>query len=127
MKQNRWGVGLALLNIVLAFALLSRTGSAANETSEDQPLDVIRGTALELTDAAGVVRAQINVQEDGAVVFRMRDEKGQIRIKIGADDESSGILLLDEQIEPRVQILGKTGGGSLKLIGENRTERLLEP
>jgi len=36
--------------------------------------EVLRGSALELVDAKGIVRAPINVETQGDVVLRLRDE-----------------------------------------------------
>jgi hypothetical protein len=51
------------------------------------------------------VRGQFFVEESGEAVFRMRDEKGQIRVKLGASERGSGFILMDDRTEPGVQML----------------------
>jgi hypothetical protein len=74
---------------------------------------VVRAKAFVLVDKHGVVRAQLNVETGGQVVFRLRDERGQIRAKFGADESGSGLLLLDEDTEPGVHILAQRSGTSI--------------
>lgn len=75
---------------------------------------VLRAQAIELVDTSGRVRAQLNVQ-NGQVVFRLRDADGTVRVKLGADEAGSGLLLLDEATEPGVQLLATRNGTSLAL------------
>jgi hypothetical protein len=76
---------------------------------------VVRAEAIELVDGSGRVRAQLNVSPDGEVVFRLRDENGTIRAKLGADERGSGLLLLDNKTEPGVHVLATRARTSLTL------------
>jgi len=99
---NRLGVGLGVANLVLlAFLLLE--GSVGNAAPEAQP--VVRAELIELVDGAGLVRAQIRTEEDGTVVFRLRDAEGNVRVKLAADEMGSGLLLADETTGVGVHIL----------------------
>jgi hypothetical protein len=105
MKLSRLPlIGLTLVNVACAAAVVTGVSTnraqAAPETS-----DTIRTQRIELVDAAGQVRGQFFVEESGEAVFRMRDENGQIRVKLGASGRGSGFILMDDQTEPAVQML----------------------
>ena len=86
---------------------------------------VLRAQAIELVDTRGRVRAQLNVS-GGQVVFRLRDAAGTVRVKLGADEAGSGLLMLDEATEPGLHLLATRNGTSLALQrGEQR--RVLTP
>jgi hypothetical protein len=87
---------------------------------------VIRAQAIELVDSKGQVRAQLNVESSGEAVFRMRDAGGTIRVKIGADADGSGLLLLDESTEPAVHMLAKRSGTSVT-IKRGAQQQVLQP
>ena len=97
-------IGLTLINVAAAsvvIAGLSTNGALA----APEPGDTVRAQRIELVDRSGQVRAQFLVEESGEAVFRMRDEKGQIRVKLGASAKGSGFILMDDQTEPGVQML----------------------
>jgi hypothetical protein len=89
---------ICLLSLV-AIPLLSRPAGAKRVRS------VLRARAIELVDGRRQVRAEIKVERGGEVVFRLRDEDGAIRVKLGGGREGSGLLLLNEATEPGVQAL----------------------
>jgi hypothetical protein len=72
------------------------------------------------------VRAQLNVAPDGEVVFRLRDERGTIRAKFGADEDGSGLLLLDAATDPGLHVLATRARTSLTLQRGAR-RRVLRP
>jgi hypothetical protein len=76
---------------------------------------VLRARTIELVDARRQVRAQIKVERSGEVVFRLRDQAGAIRVKLGAGRDGSGLLLLNERTEPGVQALAGAKQTSLTL------------
>jgi hypothetical protein len=67
--------------------------------------DVVRARAIELVDGRGRVRAQLNLESSGEVVLRLRDSAGTIRVKLGASEDGSGLLLANEATEPGVHIV----------------------
>jgi hypothetical protein len=89
---------ICLLSLV-AIPLLSRPAGAKRVPS------VLRARTIELVDDRRRVRAEIKLERSGEVVFRLRDEDGAIRVKLGAGREGSGLLLLNEATEPGVQAL----------------------
>jgi hypothetical protein len=105
-------VALMSLNVVLLLGmlLLERSAAVAQAVSS-----VLRARAIELVDDSGRVRAQLDVESGGEVVFRLRDASGTIRVKIGASEEGSGLVLLDESTEPGIHMLATRAGTSLSL------------
>jgi hypothetical protein len=109
-KSERVVVLFTTVNMLLFVANLShlRPVLAQGETS------VLRGRGLELTDAAGRVRAQFKVEPNGEAVFRIRDASGDIRVKLSGGDDGSGLVLLDETTQPAVHIVARRTAGQAK-------------
>ena len=111
MRIGRLAAALATLCLLslLALPVLSRPAGAKRVAS------VLRARTIELVDARRQVRAQIKVERSGEVVFRLRDQTGAIRVKLGAGREGSGLLLLNERTEPGLQALAGAKQTSLTL------------
>jgi hypothetical protein len=101
MQQHRLVVGLIGVNLLLVLLVAAQAGP--NGT----PQDVLRGRALELIDERGQVRATLDVDETGEVLLRLRDRNGAIRVKLGAAEHGSGLLMVDDAAEPAVQIIAR--------------------
>lgn len=101
MHARRFAVAMACVGTVLVVSSPFQDSPAVAQT---QP-DVIRARAIELVDGRGRVRAQLNVESSGEVVLRLRDSTGTIRVKLGASDDGSGLLLANEATEPGVHLL----------------------
>ncbi len=100
MRLAALALPLTLANLALLGVLAVGQAHAAPEVAP-----VVRAQLIELVDKGGQVRAQLKSEDDGEVVLRLRDPKGQIRVKIGAGAHGSGLLLIDERTEPGVQML----------------------
>jgi hypothetical protein len=87
---------------------------------------VLRAESIELVDGSGRVRAQLDVSPDGEVVFRLRDAKGTIRVKLAASEAGSGLLLANERTEPGVHILAQRTQTSV-LLQRGAKRRVLRP
>jgi hypothetical protein len=107
MKNSLNSVLLVLIVVVLLFMAASPQGDS---------FDKITVKEFELVDAAGKQRASIKVEEGNEVVFRLRDQKGEIRLKLGAGENGSGIVMLDENTEPGVHMLAKKTGSSITVM-----------
>jgi hypothetical protein len=103
------------------------SGVQAQEAAAGKVTDVVRTRMLELVDTSGQVRANLKVEPGGEVVFRLRDAKGTIRVKLGAGDDGSGLLLLDDQTEPGVQMLVKKTGTTVTLAEKGKQKRVITP
>ena len=97
-------IGLTLVNVAAAAVVI--TGLSINRAqAAPGPSTPLRAERLELVDKTGQVRGQFFVEESGEAAFRMRDQQGQIRVKLGASGKGSGFILMDDQTEPAVQML----------------------
>lgn len=123
MKTQLLAIGLTVINLVLLISLLTQ----ARPIAAKEVAPVIRAQAIELVDTQGQIRAQINTEASGEVVFRLRDASGNIRVKLGAAEDGSGLLLLDETTEPGAQMLVKPTGATLTLTGQDGQQRLIKP
>jgi hypothetical protein len=119
MKTERVIVLLTIVNLLLFIGHMAHLPPALAQAKTS----VLRGSGLELTDAAGRVRAQFDVEPSGEAVFRIRDASGDIRVKLGGGDDGSGLVLLDETTEPAVHIVARRTGSrgkqatSINLMG----------
>jgi hypothetical protein len=107
MSSYRFVSALSLLNLGLLATLLlggdiTRAAPAAQK--------VLRAELIELVDAKGTMRAQLKTEQDGTVILRLRDEDGQIRVKLAADKRGSSLFLADDTTEVGVHILSGVSG-----------------
>lgn len=118
MQIQRLAVALTgtAIALVLGGFLYERSASAQPAAS------VVRAQAIELVDARGRVRAQLNVESSGEVVFRLRDSTGTIRVKLGASEDGSGLLLANEATEPGVHILANRRATSVTVKRGERSQ-----
>jgi hypothetical protein len=61
------------------------------------------------------------------VVFRLLDQRGTIRVKLGADTDGSGLLLANDATEPGVHMLATAKGSSVRVANKDGRERLITP
>ena len=129
MKMQRFATALTMINLVLLL-LIARAGN----TTTQEVTPTLRGRALELVDDRGQIRSRLNVESSGEVVLRLLDQNGTIRVKLGAGDGGSGLLLADEETEPGVHIIARRAGTSerptttsITLRGAEGQERVITP
>ena len=91
----------------------------------NQSFDKISVKEFELVDEKGTQRASIKVEEGGEVVLRLFDQEHTIRVKIGANSEGSGLVLLNSDTNPAVHILSKKDGGKVNLSDATGKKRAL--
>jgi hypothetical protein len=124
MNTNRLAVALTVINLILLIVVIAQSRRIANQTIPD----VLRVRAFELVDENGRVRAQLNIDEtNGEVIFRLRDEKETIRVKLGASAEGSGLLLINDLTEPGVHLLAKQDDTSLTLTDQSGAKQVIKP
>ena len=124
MNINRLAVALTVINLILLIVLMAQSRMTANQTIPE----VLRVRAFELVDENGRVRAQLNIDEtSGEVIFRLRDQKESIRVKLGASEEGSGLLLINDLTEPGVHLLARQDDTSLTLTDQSGAEQVIEP
>ena len=118
MRVRRLAIVLTGTSILIAAGALIYDRSAAAQPTAN----VLRAQAIELVDARGRVRAQLNVEATGEVVFRLRDSTGTIRVKLGASEDGSGLLLANEATEPGVHILANRRATSVTVKRGERSQ-----
>jgi hypothetical protein len=123
MVTRRLLVGITALNTLLAGLHFMPAGRAA----DDAVPELLRARVIELVDGQGRVRAQLKVEDGGEAVFRLRDAKGEVRVKLGASEEGSGLVLLDGATEPGIHMLAKRAEPSLTLTGKAGQRRVITP
>jgi hypothetical protein len=124
MKTQRLAVALAAINLVLLALLLFRGESVAAQ----DVAPVLRAERFELVDERGKVRASIRAEsEPDATVLRLMDENGTIRVKLAADANGSGLVLLDDRTELGVQIGARDTGSFVKLVDWEGREQVVKP
>lgn len=111
------------LNLVFFLATLVHQGSASGQG----PAPLLRGRALELVDERGQVRARLNVESDGRWSFGSSMTGAPLRVKLGANEEGSGLLLANDATEPGIHLLAKAAGSSMKVANKDGRERLIIP
>ena len=116
MKTNLTMTALIAMNLALMVALMTQS-QRVNAQSDATP-EVLRAQAWELVDKSGQVRAQMNINKSD-VSFRLRGADGSIRVKLGASEDGSGLLLLDDTTESALQMLTGEAGTSIKVQGED--------
>lgn len=114
---------LSALNLAILAGATIQTRTAGAQGGEG----VLRGTALELVDQRGKTRARLDVEPGGEVVFRLLDQQGTIRVKLGAGKDGSGLLLANDATEPGVHILAKAAGSSVRVVNKDGRERVIAP
>jgi hypothetical protein len=132
--RERLMVLLTVVNVaVLAFTLAERRPVEARSDA----LPVLRGSALEIVDTQGRVRASIGVlpAEKSAngqglpetVLLRLMTERGRPAIKISTSEEGSGFMAAGPTgtSQTYVTVGSKGNTASLRLRNENTAERVL--
>jgi len=121
MRAQRLTIGLTILNLLLVISVVAAsslrlpgaaTAATPQRVSREAPTEVpvLRARALEIVDERGRIRSRVNVEADGEVVLRLIDRNGAIRVKLGAGEGGSGLMLADEATEPAVHIIARRTG-----------------
>lgn len=128
MKWQRLAILVTVVNLALLLVAMTQSRTSGADGS------ILRGRMFELVDEAGKVRSSLKVETDGTVVFRLMDQDGTIRVKLGADRNGSGLVLLDETTEPGIHLLARRaeipdrpGTTRITLTGPDGTKRELVP
>lgn len=131
MKTQRLALVLTAVN--LALLLVSMTPARPPAAAQDAS-PVLRARRLELVDERGQIRSSLKVEADGEVVFRLLDQNGTIRVKLGANDGGSGLLLADETTEPGVHMIARRVGTAARpnttgvtLTGADEQQYVIRP
>jgi hypothetical protein len=135
MKTQRFAIGLTAINLLILMSTLFHANSAV--APEVAP--VLRGSALELVDEQGRVRAEIKVlpadpnvkMPDGTtgypetVLLRLINSEGGPNVKLAATEDGSGLVLGGES--GYVQILSRDTTPFIKLVPKEGQEQVIKP
>ena len=100
---------------------------------------MLRGSALEIVDGQGRVRASLNVLPAGrskngdayqeTVLLRLITERGRPSVKIGASEETSGLSFAGPTNTKDTYVILESRGtvSSLKLRNEDGHEQIVKP
>lgn len=124
MRTKSLLLALTGLNVALLLWLVT---TARDAVAQQGAPPVVRAGAFELVDDAGAVRGQFMITPDGETLLRMRDARGEVRVKIGAAEDGSGLVLMDQSTEPGLHILAKRGSTFISLTNTDGTQRVIRP
>jgi len=128
-------LALSVANLILlVFLLLSR----AEPALANPGVPVLRGSALEIVDGRGRVRASIKVQPaevfeptgrkyPETVVLRLIDPHGRPEVKIVASEEGGGLSLVGGSDDTRAQLHAEDTESLLRLTNQAGREQLIKP
>src|SRR4051812_48079359 len=135
-------VTLHRLLVALTFANLCLLAYLLTRVRADDPgvSPVLRGSALQIVDGRGEVRAELRVVPadlnqklpDGApypetVLLRLIDPNGRPSVKLAADVRGGGLFLGGAE-DPTMAQLGADGENArLKLVNKDRQEKVIAP
>lgn len=97
MKKERLVIVLTALNL----ALLVFSVSAQNAAP------VLRAAGLEIVDERGVVRARLGIKGTDVIELDLFDRTGTIRVKLGAGNDGSGLVMGDGTEPTGVHVLAR--------------------
>jgi hypothetical protein len=126
-RINRFALALTVVNVLVMIVFWSQPQAARAQAVPD----ILRAKGLEIVDDRGIVRAQIIVQpNDGAVLFRLIDQKQKPLVKLGAGADGSGLMLTGDparQDWSGIQVMAKPAGSTLRLLNLDGKERVIKP
>jgi hypothetical protein len=128
--MNRTNQALLTAVFVLLIVHLFRSATAVDIAAAgegDNPPAVIRARGFELVNNRGKVVAQLYLGEEGGGNIRLRSADGTIRVKLGATDDGSGLLLCDEHAEPAVTLMSDKAGTSATLAEKGKEKKVIKP
>lgn len=119
MKMPKLNIAILLINAALILFIAAKP--------HQQSFEKITVNEFELVDKQGVSRVSLKIEPDGTVMMRMKDTAGTIRVKLGADDKSSGLVLLNNKTELGVHVIAKEKDSFVKIVNPDGKEQLLKP
>ena len=132
MTTQRFGFILTTINLVFLLMLLVQN-YATVEAKEN--LAVLRGSALEIVDSQGRVRASISVEPavtmngrtyPETVLLRLTDPQNGPIVKLEASAEGSALGLSDDA-EGGVQLFAKSDRNFVRVVDDEGHIELIQP
>ena len=130
MKIQRLAAALTVANLVLLLLTVTQAGSI----SRDVVTPTLRTQVVELVDDSGQIRSRLEVKAGGEVALQLFDQKGIIKVKLGAGESGSGMFLADETTQSGVQIIASQNGTAemtkttgITMTSKNGQQRVITP
>jgi hypothetical protein len=142
MKLQRILIALTVLNLGLTIFLLAQIRRVeAGSVEAGSPASILRGSALEIVDDQGRVRASIKIHPADpnykwpngktgypeTVMFRLIDPKGRPEVKLGASVEGGGLGLIGETDTTHALLEAQGVDSLLKLTNKDGKQQLIKP
>lgn len=133
MKLQRVLIVLTVVNLALLVFLLTQVGGTV---AAQGSLPVLRGSALEIIDGQGRVRASITINPPvvvdsqaypESVLLRMSDKQGGPGVKLDTSSRGAGLRLSDGSEIGAIALSAKVAGSSVKVTSSDGREQLLKP
>lgn len=124
---------LTVLNLVILILSLTLRIPPVSATPTNLP--ILRGSALEIVDAQGRVRASISVHEPTVVngvpypetvLLRLTDPKNGPVVKMTANINGSALGLSDDA-DGGIQLFARDDASYVKIVGKQGQERVIKP
>ena len=123
MDSHQLLFGVTAINIMLAATTWTGAGVVVGQGHPK----VLRAESIELVDQRGQARLQLHLGSDGSGNLRIRDGKGRVRVKLGTTaNGSTGLLLMDQSIEPTLWLETDRTGTSITLVAGGK-RRVISP
>lgn len=140
MKTQRFTIALTIINLGLTVFLLAQLRRVTAEeiapaASSQQVAPVLRGSALEIVDAQGRVRASITVEKPvtvnskrypETVLLRLSDPKNGPVVKLTATEDGSALGMSDDA-DGGIHLSARNTGSFVKVTDKRGREQLLKP
>ena len=135
MRMQRFAMAITMLNVILLMITLV-TFARIRPVAAKDVAPVLRGSALEIVDAQGRVRASITVEPPvtmnsrtypETVLLRLSDPKSRPVVKITATEEGSGIGLSDDGRGGVEVSSTRHKGNFLKIVSREGREQVIKP
>lgn len=82
--------------------------------------EVVRARLIELVSADGRVVAQLHTDQEGGANLRLRDGRGEVRVKLGATGEGAGLILMSGGTEPAVWLQSSRRDGAIRILRDGQ-------
>jgi hypothetical protein len=127
-RPTQWLLSLiALLLLLLVLMQLGVLPAVARAAPQAPVHDVLRARLVELVSEQGQVVAQLHTAPDGSGNLRLRNGSGEVRVKLGATTDGAGLILMNRDTEPALNLSTAATGPTLVMEERGKPRRVLSP
>jgi hypothetical protein len=128
MKSYKVLVAVTALNVALIAAAWFGIVGAQPGAAQSSEAGTLQASGFDLVNDEGVVVAQLYVGVDGTGQIRLRDASGEVRVKLGAGPDGSGLILFNAEGEPVPGVSATTDERGTKLtLVDGEKKKTLKP